>query len=451
MKFSSKKEKKALIIGLDGVPYSLLNHYLKSGLLPNLEKIISDGLSLYQMNASIPDVSSVSWSSFVTGVNPGEHGIYGFTDLYSNSYSLYFPNANDRKAPPFWEILGGTNEKNSTLSQKYMNKMDRPYRSIIINVPHTYPANPIQGIMVSGFVAIDLKRATFPESAYAYLHSMNYLIDVDAENARENLDVFMNRLFECFEIRKRAISYFFEKESWDLFFACITETDRLHHFFFDASVDDAHPYHERFRNFYMKLDEWIKTLYEGFQRKYSENTFLMILSDHGFTQVRYEVYLNRFFEEMGLLKLRESGEFYEKIDAGTKVFNLDPARIYINDTSYSRGSVREEEKAELLKRIKRELKNLKGPDGQHVIDLIYEKEEIYNGPHVDRGPDLVCVARDGYDIKGSLDKKEVWGPNNFAGMHTWHDAFCILSEEIKFSEKPSIERLADFILKYFSK
>ncbi len=443
--------KKTLIIGLDGVPYSLLSHYLKGGFLPNLEKILKEGFSLYPMNASIPDVSSVSWSSFVTGVNPGEHGIYGFTGLLPNSYSVYFPNAKDREAPPFWEILGKTNRKISTLSQRYINKIDRPYRSIILNVPHTYPAYPIHGILVSGFVAIDLRKATYPESAYVYLNSINYLIDVEAEKARENLEEFMNRLFECFEVRKRAISYFFEKEPWDLFFACITETDRLHHFFFDASMDEAHPYHERFQNFYITLDEWIKNLYERFRRKCSENGFFMILSDHGFTPVKNEVYLNRFFEEMGLLKLKESGEFYERIQAGTKVFNLDPARVYIHDASFPRGSVTKEEKPDLLKELKKELRNLKGPDGKEVIDLIYEKGEIYKGPHVDQGPDLVCLAKDGYDLKGSLEKKEVFGPNLFAGMHTWHDAFCITPEEIKFSVKPSIEGLADFILKYFSK
>ncbi|MGB9630265.1 MAG: alkaline phosphatase family protein, partial [Thermodesulfobacteriota bacterium] len=355
MKSFSKKGKKALIIGLDGVPYSLLQHYLKKGLLPNLKKILGEGFSLYQMNASIPDVSSVSWSSFVTGVNPGEHGIYGFTDLLPNSYSLCFPNAEDRMAPPFWEILGRTNRKISTLSQKYEKKIGRPLRSIIFNVPHTYPAYPIHGILVSGFVAIDLRKATTPESAYAYLNSINYVIDVEAERAREDKKGFMNHLFGCFEIRKKAIHHFFENENWDLFFACVTETDRLHHFFFDASMDENHPYHQDFQNFYVLLDQWIKSLYEAFQKRYSEKGFFMILSDHGFSTVKREVYINRFLEEEGLLVLKEEGDFYERIDGQTKAFNLDPCRIYIHDQSYPRGSVRWEEKPDLLMEIKKRL------------------------------------------------------------------------------------------------
>ncbi len=132
----------------------------------------------------------------------------------------------------------------------------------------------MNGILVSGFVAIDLKKATFPESAYAYLHSINYLIDVEAEKAKEDKVAFMKSLFECFEIRKKAISHFFTEESWDLFFACITETDRLHHFFFDASKDKENPYHESFLRFYAELDKFIKYLYEQFVERSSEKGFL---------------------------------------------------------------------------------------------------------------------------------------------------------------------------------
>jgi predicted AlkP superfamily phosphohydrolase/phosphomutase len=123
------------------------------------------------------------------------------------------------------------------------------------NVPHTYPALPLNGILVSGFVAIDLNKAAFPESAYTYLNSIHYLIDVEAEKAKGDKMAFIKNIFECYEIRKKAISHFFKKESWDPFFACTTETDRLHHFFFDASKDKENPYYESFLQFYMELDK----------------------------------------------------------------------------------------------------------------------------------------------------------------------------------------------------
>ena len=62
--------------------------------MPNLEKLKQDGI-LKRMTVSIPDNSAVSWSSIMTGENPGEHGIFGFTDLIPNTYTLRFPNSNN--------------------------------------------------------------------------------------------------------------------------------------------------------------------------------------------------------------------------------------------------------------------------------------------------------------------------------------------------------------------
>jgi predicted AlkP superfamily phosphohydrolase/phosphomutase len=450
MSLFSKKIKKALIIGIDGVPYSLLNTYIENDVMPNLKQILNEGFTLHRMNASIPDVSSVSWTSFATGVNPGEHGIYGFTGLQAN-YSLSFPNSQDIKAPRYWEILGKTNRRTSTFSEKYSKKVGDPRRSIVFNLPHSYPASPMNGILVSGFVAIDLKKATFPETAYTYLRSIHYLIDVDAEKAKEDKEQFLEELFECLKIRKQAISHFFHDEPWDLFLACITESDRLHHFFFDASDDRESPYYEPFLNFYVELDKFIKFLYDRFVERYSEEGFFMILSDHGFAPIKKEVYINPFLEKFGFLELKQDGHYYERIGSETRAFNLDPCRIYINYKDvYDRGTVRREERLGLLREIREALQGLREENGMDVIDRIYQAEEIYEGPYLDQAPDLVCLPKDGYDLKGGIEKKEIFGQNIFTGMHTWHDAFCILPDEVRLSERPSIESVTDYVLQYFT-
>jgi predicted AlkP superfamily phosphohydrolase/phosphomutase len=262
---------------------------------------------------------------------------------------------------------------------------------------------------------------------------------------------FMKSLFECLETRRKAISHLFEKESWDLFFACITETDRLHHFFFDASKDKGNPYYESFLRFYAELDKFIKYLHEAFYERYSEKGFFMILSDHGFAPLKKEVYLNRFLEEKGLLVLKKNGNFYERIDDGTRAFDMDPGRICLHDHDrYPRGTVRKEERSILLGDIKETLGSLKSENGETIINKIYEKEKIYHGPYSGMAPDLVCLPNEGYDLKGSLEKKEVFGQNIFTGMHTRHDAFCVLPEKIIFSEKPSIQDLTETILQYYS-
>ena len=305
--------KKALIIGIDGVPCSLLDSLIHSGVMPELRRILSDGFVLHQHECVDPR----RLLGIVDLVRHGDQPrgarhlrIYGTPSPTTLSP---FPNANDIRAPRFfWDILGKTERQTSTFSGRHSTKIEAPRTSIVLNVPHSYPASPIRGILVSGSVALDLKKATFPEAAYNYLRSIEYSIDVDAEKAKEDKGQFMDEIFACFETRRTAISHFFAEEPWDLFLACVTETDRLHHFFFEAAGDQAHPYHEPFLEFYRGLDKFIRYLYDRFMERYPEG-FFMLLSDHGFTPIKSEVYLNPFLHKTGFLNLKQDGRYYQRI------------------------------------------------------------------------------------------------------------------------------------------
>jgi predicted AlkP superfamily phosphohydrolase/phosphomutase len=200
----------------------------------------------------------------------------------------------------------------------------------------------------------------------------------------------------------------------------------------------------------VELDKWIQIVYNDFVKLSDGKGFFMLLSDHGFAPIKKEVYINQFLKENGLLFLRDEGDFYERIENKTKAFGLDPCRIYIHDQmTYPNGRIRREEKAEVLAEIKEALKALK-ENGNPIINRIYQKEEIYHGPQAERAPDLVCLPNDGYDFKGSLKKSKIFSDSSFQGMHTWHDACCVLPENIAFSKKPFVENLTDYILQYYS-
>ena len=70
---------KVLVIGLDGVPCRIIKNFIKMGIMPCLGKLSQQG-TMREMISSIPPVSSVAWTNFFTGVNPGKHGIYGFME-----------------------------------------------------------------------------------------------------------------------------------------------------------------------------------------------------------------------------------------------------------------------------------------------------------------------------------------------------------------------------------
>ncbi|MFB3851785.1 MAG: alkaline phosphatase family protein [Acidobacteriota bacterium] len=420
-----KREPRVVMIGLDGVPQTLLKKLMDKGICPNIKKLVESS-KLYQMDASLPEISSVSWASFMTGSNPARHGIFGFTELKPNSYSISFPNYLSLKEKTIWDRIGEKDKK-----------------STILNLPGTYPARDHNGILISGFVAVDLKKSVYPQSLYQKLESMNYKIDVDTTRAKDK-DFFYKDLFETLEKRKKVFSELWS-EPCDLFIAVITDTDRLQHFEFDAIVDENAERFERAMRFYQKVDEAVGEILD----KTNDKDFVMMMSDHGFTQIEEEVYLNRILVQNGFLKWEEDppSEF-GKMAKETIAFAMDPSRIYIHRKGkYPKGSVEEKD----VPKIKEDLKNLfisLERNGKKVIKEVFFKEDIYEGDYLDLAPDIVLLSNYGFDLKGNPKAKEPFDKTHFSGMHTRDDAFLITDKE--FSKKPHIEDVSKIILEKFN-
>ena len=79
-----------LVVALDGVPFTYVQRLFEAGELPNLRAIAERG-PMAQMDTSVPNVSSVAWASFMTGMNPGKHNIYGFLDRHPGTKKTTSP------------------------------------------------------------------------------------------------------------------------------------------------------------------------------------------------------------------------------------------------------------------------------------------------------------------------------------------------------------------------
>ncbi len=98
------------------------------------------------------------------GTNPGEHNVFGFTDILDGSYTLAFTSARTVKATPFWQE-------------------PEAGRSLVMNIPQTYPAQTLAGTMVSGYVALDLAKSVYPDDVLPTFEAAGYEIDIDMELA----------------------------------------------------------------------------------------------------------------------------------------------------------------------------------------------------------------------------------------------------------------------------
>jgi len=410
-------KKKAMLIGLDGVPFSLLRDLAARDIMPNVRELLDDGV-FTRMRPTIPDVSSVSWSSIITGRNPGEHGVFGFTDLIKGTYTLAFHSFTKLKAPAFWQE-------------------DRSKRYVIINVPSTYPAGELNGFLVSGFVSPDLKKAVYPPSYIRYLEDVNYRIDIDVERCRRSPMLLFRELSDVLNARLALCKRIWRKVKWDVMMFVITGTDRLEHFLWSAYEEQGHEWHDAFLNFFKQVDDVIGEL----TSRLKDNDILIMLSDHGMERLEVEVNINAYLSEGGYLKLDRSRRGYSGIQAGTKAFALEPSRIYLNlEGRYPRGSVRAGEVEELLEELTDFFYQLRW-DGRKVIKRVWRKDEIYHGPFLADAPDLVLIPSKGFALNARPSKQEVFEKSDLTGKHNDEAFLYVRGKENAFAipADPSVE------------
>lgn len=407
---SSRVGTRLALLGLDGVGTPLVEALIDRGVMPRFAALRRLG-TLAQMTSTLPTVSSVSWTSFMTGVNPGRHGIFGFTDVKPESYGIAFPTYAQVRAPTIWDALGAEGR-----------------RAIVLNVPGTYPAKDIVGVLVSGFVAVSLERAVRPPSALAVLREHGYAIDVDYVNADQRPDAFFVDLFATLEARRRVFRHYLA-DDWDCFLGVVTETDRLHHYFWHVWTDPRHPLHQRFLDFYAAVDVLIGEVADAL----GDTTPLFVVADHGHAAIEAECYPNAWLRSEGLLRFTtEAPRSLADLDPSSRAFVLDPGRVYLNRKDrFARGSVETGPEAdEILARIGEGMLALERASGdapRRVLKAMHRRDDLYDGPCVDAAPDAVLEGHVGFDVKGGIGRAELFGRSTLTGMHTYDDALFFVN------------------------
>ena len=439
---------KLLVLSIDGVPYGLMERMFKEGVMANLGQLAEEA-GLRQMRSVQPTVSCVAWSSYMTGCNPGKHGIYGFIDRRERAWELSFPNSRMMAVDNIWQVL---------------SKADK--RVFGMNVPTTYPPRPVNGILIGGFLTPTVDKAAYPASVNEYLRSIDYQIDSDAGLARKDKRAMLGNLDLTLEKRMEAMFHFLESEEWDFFHTHIMGSDRINHFLLaKAEAGDAE-FGPAFFDYYRKIDGYIGKLLE----KIGPETPLMIFSDHGFCPIKQEVQLSRYLIERGWTALADQVQHPLSINPEkSKAYCLIPGRIFVNLKGREPGGmVPMEEYQQVREALKRDLLELVEPEtGDKVIEKVLMREEVYwpsgcqgicevtpeqvaqaEGTY-GKAADLIAVPYDGYDLKLGLAGKVLFQKTELEGMHTYDDASMIargvdLPEgdlEILMLARPILKRL----------
>jgi len=407
---------------MDGTPHSFLVRAMAEGVMPHLAALARKG-SFRRIRSVYPTVSSCAWASFMTGLDPGGHAIFGFIDRRPETWDLFIPTGRHMLAETLWEKL-------SRLGK----------RVVVINVPGTYPPRPVNGVMIGCFLCTDLEKVSNDPKVVAYLKSIGYRIDVDAWEARRDPGSLLPEVEALLDKRAEAALHFMRSEPWDFFMVHFMSLDRMQHFLWRQAEGKDPLWSSRFLDVYRRADAHIGALID----EVGDTAEVVLLSDHGFCSIRKEVQVNRWLEEQGYLVLRDRPDpkaGLRNVDpALTRAYSLIPGRVFLNLRGREGGGIVEPgEPAERLRReIAERLLDWRDEDGTRIVQAVLDREAIYHGPHAHRAADLVAHPTDGYDLKGKILADGVFGLSPLTGMHTYGDAFLLMRD----SEAPEGEDLA---------
>ncbi|MBW1710333.1 MAG: alkaline phosphatase family protein, partial [Deltaproteobacteria bacterium] len=287
--------------------------------------------------------------------------------------------------------------------------------SVILNVPMTYPARPLSGIMVSGFLAVNIERSGYPAWVIQYLYEIGYKLEADFEAVHQDRQAFLDEL--DFILMKRAnLLERFWPEDWDLFFLAITDTDRLNHFFYQE-YEDGGAIYQYYLDYYRRVDEIVGRIYDlssNLAGQGAEDLCLIMLSDHGFTGVKEEFHLNRWLKAHG---------FQKQVGPEAKVLALDPTRLYFNQPSrFPMGRVGSAETQDLTARLKSSL------EAEPSVDEVIPRAEIYSGKAMNLAPDMVIKPAQGFEFKAKFTPGPVYSSSPLQGTHIREDTFYLVHD-----------------------
>ncbi len=286
---------RVLVIGLDGVTFDILDPLMEAGKMPRLRAAIARGVSGV-LHSTTPPITPAAWTTFLTGKQPGTHGIIDFEryDPITNKLSFNTTGCLGH-VRNIWQILGEHGLKVGS-----------------VNVPMTHPPVPVNGFLVSGFETpgTDVDFVYPPDLRDEILQrwpdptlGTNWQRRTFGGNAlfARNID-YMCRSFHQGADMSRWLG---DRMGWDALMVVLKLTDNLQHKTWkhlDPRWSDRNPVRRDMAvHGFIEADKAVGTLLDYAAE---HDAAVLIVSDHGHGSKEGSVHPNAFLERWGYLALR---------------------------------------------------------------------------------------------------------------------------------------------------
>ena len=424
-----------VVIGLDAATWTVIRPCMAEGKMPNLAKLMKAGVS-GTLESILPPITPPAWTSFMTGKNPGKHGIFHFVETEYGGYAMKYANATSRRSPTVWKLLNNAGYSVGTM-----------------NIPFTYPPEPLNGFQISG---MDTPSETSPfihppelrEELVKHLGGIQLdLRFLGAMSTDERRNQVLAEMEQMDNQWTKAALYLLENHPQDVMMFVFMSIDTVQHYFWQH-MDKGHFLHDL--KLAPKFGDAVRKVYERLDAAAGQiidllppETTLFVVSDHGGGPVvDRTIFLNRYLAQLGLLnydekttsgirrlgkkllrvsfsalrstltsrqksrlamlfpKIRQKSEMayssFTSIDwSRTKAYCSEvlasPPSIWINLKGVKpQGIVDPGDYDALVAFIIEKLAELKDPrSGKPVINRVYRRNEIFHGPFSREGADLV--------------------------------------------------------------
>jgi predicted AlkP superfamily phosphohydrolase/phosphomutase len=433
-----------VVVGLDGAGFDLLQPLLDAGELPNLARIIDSGVS-GELESVLPPVTSPNWKAYSTGKNPGKLGIFWWYNVDTESGEVYLPADRYHDHDEFWEILG------------------RDERVGVIGMPTTYPPKTVEtdgSFVVSGPPDGQNTGFTSPPELESELRDrFDYRVTIPEQFTKESGRAHEEAL-DLIDTQFRVAKHLLDDRDPEFLQVTTFHINALHHSVWD---------HEITRRGWRIIDDYLGDFLDAGYN-------LLLMSDHGHNEIETVFYVNQWLQQEGYLaydtqvadtlhglgitsdrlndlvstvdrlapipNVHEVAERFApdwlvtnlpddqgKLGGGkhtnadwdhTEAIGSAQGPIYLTPPASSQRYER------LRTEIVEKLESLTTPDGRPVADAVHRGEDVYHGPYVHEGPDILLEQASGIHVSENVGSADVFSDedDSWLGVNTRRGLFA---------------------------
>jgi len=417
---------KTVVIGLDGGNWPLIDQWIDDGHLPNIARLRESG-AWGVSRSHLPPVTCPNWKCYASGKNPGKLGVYWWERIDTGARTMHLPDSTDFESPEIWDYLN-----------------DAGLGAGVINLPMSYPPREIDEFMIAGGPRSREKNYTKPDDLEAEIER-RFGYRVHPENvltSNEDADAEVEMVYDLLRTRMETARTLLEERDLDFLHVTLFHLNVLQHYFWDGPET---------RRAWEIVDEELEPFVEGDHN-------VVLLSDHGCTEIDTVFYVNRWLEEKGYLatessltsRLYDVGITQERIADLVRSVGLEKyirplvPRQIIERFPSDEGVVREEklsmvdwenttaigsgqgllyvvaedeaEREQIISSLADDIGAATRPSGEPIAREVFRREDLYDGDKVDLAPDLIFDQRPGVHTSEAMGKENAMAdPDGWRG------------------------------------